>query len=278
MNVLDILHNELKQATRLQQVTVEYVVQLPNKSEFFGEIYHWIDWSDELGAWVSPDGLNVRVLITEDARDLDPGELTLGFTSTLTGICLNLQGQIAVHANSVILNGSAVAFIGYSGAGKSTLSAFCTSRGARFVTDDVLVINEEGCVLPGNPRIKLYPETGELLGLDASAETDYKIFYHPETHFGGVCQLDPVPLGGLYLLVASEEDQIYIETVPPAQAVFDLLTHGYDVSHFIDKNPRLFDIYIELLNRLPLKRLVYPHDFDRLPELYDLLLKDSQEK
>jgi hypothetical protein len=58
--------------------------------------------------------------------------------------------------------------------------------------------------------------------------------------------------------------------------IFDLLTHGYDVSRFISRNPRLFDAYIQIVNRLPVQRLVYPHDFGRLPEVYTLLLQESQ--
>ncbi len=281
MNILDILRHELRQAAPLQALTMEYVATLPTPpagsacSDNSGA--HWVGWSEHLGAWVSAGGTNIRVCLTEDARNLDPGELTLGFTSTLTGICLNLQGQIAIHANAVMLDGWAVAFIGYSGAGKSTLSAFCTSRGAGFLTDDVLVVNNLGYVLPGNPRIKLYPATGESLGLDASQATDYKIFYHPETHLGGTYHRDPVPLRSLYLLTATDTDQIYTEPVPAAKAVFELLTHGYDVSYFIDRHPQLFDAYIQLVNKFPVKRLFYPHDFSRLPDVYDFLLKESQQ-
>jgi hypothetical protein len=281
MNILDIIRAELSQVSQLLTITVEYMAVLPSavEQEVVSDISKpfWVDWSEQLGAWVNFDGTDVRVCIAEHARFLDPGELMLGFTSTLTGICLNLQGQVAIHANAVILNGQAIAFIGYSGAGKSTLSAFCTSCGAEFVTDDVLVLNEQGDVLPGNPRIKLYPETGKSLGLDTSQPTNYKNFYHPETHIGGVYRVAPSsPLKEMYLLTESENDQIYIESVPPAQAVFELLTHGYDVSYFIEQKPYLFDAYIQLVNRVSVKRLFYPRDFSRLPEVYDLLLKESQ--
>jgi hypothetical protein len=286
MNVLDILHSELKQASQIQEVVVQYVAVLPSEpgisfvdhdctENVFKRNFYWINWSDYLGAWISTNGETVQVCITETARDLDLGELTLGFTSVLIGTCLNLQGRIAIHANAVIVNEQAVAFIGYSGAGKSTLSAFCTSRGAGFVTDDVLVVDEQGNVLPGNPRIKLYPETGASLGLEHSQETSYKVFYHPETHLGGTYQRKPMPLGKMYLLAATEGEQIYVESISPAQAVFELLTHGYDVSHFINRNPRLLDAYVRLVDRLPVQRLVYPHDFNRLPEVYEFLLKEN---
>ncbi len=282
MSILDIIRYELRQAPQIQKITVEYVAVLPSDPTCPDSVlidqFYWVNWSDQLGALISPDGIKADIYVTETARDLDPGELTLGFTSTLTGICLNLQGKVAIHANAVAIQKHALAFAGYSGAGKSTLSAFCTSRGAGFVTDDVLVLDEEGKALPGNPRIKLYPETGICLGLNALEETDYKVFYHPETHLGGILLQEPVPLGGIYLLTESEEEEIYIESVSPAQAVFDVLTHAYDVSRFIDRNPRLLDAYTKLVDRIPVKRLVYPHDFSRLPEVYALLLTELPQK
>jgi energy-coupling factor transporter ATP-binding protein EcfA2 len=279
MDILEILHNELRQTEPIKAITVEYVETLADASDnylpnsgYCGDVLdkspYWINWSEQLGAWVSFDGLDIRVCVTESARDLDPVRLTLGFTST--------QGRVAIHANAVIFNNKAIAFVGYSGAGKSTLSAFCASCGAGFITDDVLVINEQGQAVPGNPRIKLYPKTGESLGLDASQETAYKIFYHPEKHLGGTYQREPVPLGGLYLLTANETDKIHSELVSPAQAVFELLTHGYDVNRFIDRNPRLLDAYVQLVNQSPVRRLFYPHDFSQLPAVYDFLLQESQ--
>jgi energy-coupling factor transporter ATP-binding protein EcfA2 len=289
MDILAILRQELQQALRVREITVEYVAALPDQDEHLSltqrtasdaapQKYFWLPWSDYLGAWVSSHGTSIQVLLIDQACNLDPRKLILGFTASLTGICLNLQGQVAIHANAVVFNNKAVAFIGYSGAGKSTLSAFCAGRGARFVTDDVLVINEQKQVLPGNPRIKLYPETGASLGLDASQATNYKIFYHPETHLGGTCQQQNIPLGSLYLLTSTEEDLIYTETVPAVQAAFELMNHGYEVGRFIAYHPHLFDAYLQLVQQYPVQRLYYPHDFSRLPAVYDFLLKESHKQ
>jgi hypothetical protein len=281
MDILEILHQELKQAAPIRNISVVYEDTLASDPELLADSdnmdrAYWVNWSEQMGAWVSPDGMNIQVCVVNSAKEIDPGILTLGFTSLLTGVCLNLKGQVAIHANAVILNNQASAFIGYSGVGKSTLSAYCANRGAGFLTDDVLVVNDQGYVLPGNPRVKLFQETGNFLGLDTSEQTNYKLFYHPETHLGGTYQPDSVPLGNMYLLVQAEKDEIYIESVPPAQGVFDLLTHAYDVNRFIDRTPRLLDAYVQLLDKIPLKRLVYPRDFNRLPEVYALLLKESE--
>lgn len=236
---------------------------------------YWVPWTENIGAWVNANGSAIHVLVWESAEELDAGELVLGFSSVLTGICLNLQGRVAIHANAVSLRGIAVAFVGYSGVGKSTLSAYCASRGAGFLTDDVLVVDDRNHVILGNPRIKLYPETGEQLGLDASAETAYKIFYAPE-HLGAVQHHYPVPLGALYLLAESDDDEIYTEALPATQAIFDLLTHGYDVNEFLPKHPNLLDAYVRLVQKVPVKTLYYPRSFERLPDVYMLMLKELQ--
>jgi hypothetical protein len=271
MNVLETVSRDLAQIPKTVRLTLEYVPFLPPAEK--GSSSHWIDWTEHIGAWVSDDGSNVKILIRDDAREMDIGELTLGFTSVLTGICLNLQGQVAIHANAVSLEGYGTAFAGYSGRGKSTLSAYCASRGSGFITDDVLVIDEECFVVPGNPRIKLYPETGATLGLDASEETDYKIFYEPG-QLGAKLHQQPVPLGLIYLLEESPDERIYSTQLPQTQAVFELLSHGYDVSLFIPNNPKLLNAYTHLVKRTPVKKLFYPRDFAILPQVYDFLLKE----
>jgi hypothetical protein len=272
MNVLETVSKDLTQIPKTVRLSLEYVPSLPTAKKKFGTPY-WVDWTEQLGAWVSGDGSDVKILIRDDARDIDVGELTLGFTSVLTGVCLNLQGQVAIHANAVSLEGLGIAFVGYSGRGKSTLSAYCASRGAGFITDDVLVINEHSHVVSGNPRIKLYPEVGEILGLDASEETDYKIFYEPG-QLGALLHRQPVPLGIIYLLDESPDERIYAERLPQSQAAYDLLTHGYDVSLFIPTNPNLLNAYARLVKQTPVKKLFYPRDFAMLPQVYDFLLKE----
>lgn len=277
MEVKDLIANELIQINQKIDLVIKYVFNLPeqieeNNIQLIANRY-WISWTEQLGAWVNADGSEIEILIREDARDMDIGELTLGFTSVLTGTCLNLQGQVAIHANAVSLENLGIAFVGYSGMGKSTLSAYCASRGAGFITDDVLVVDKSNFVLPGNTRIKLYPETGESLGLEASEETDYKIFYAPQ-QLGAKLHNQSVPLGIVYLIEESADGQIYSSHLPQTQAVFDLLTHGYDVSHFIPNHPNLLNAYTCLVAQVPVKKLFYPRDFSVLPQVYDFLLKE----
>lgn len=283
-NILETVSKELSHILQTVRVSLERVPNLPNAEEvscldtvYFkgrGASRYWIRWTEQLGAWVNSDGSEVAIVVREASQDTEiEGSLTIGLTSVIAGACLNLQNQVAIHANAVSLEKFAVAFVGYSGMGKSTLSAYCASRGAGFITDDVLVVDTQGLVHPGNPRLKLYPHTGESLGLDASEETNYKIFYAPE-QLGAKLHEQPVPLGIIYLLAESSEQRIYSEQLSPSQAVFELLTHSYYASQLIPSNPTLLDTYSRLVTQASVRKLFYPRDFLILPQVYEFILEE----
>jgi hypothetical protein len=287
MNILEAVSRELSQIPQGVKVTLESVPSLPiaDKVNCLDTVYsqgyiadrYWIPWTEELGAWVNANGSDVVLVVSETSKESEiQGSLTIGLTSVITGACLNLQSQVAIHANAISIEGLAIAFVGYSGMGKSTLSAYCSSRGAGFITDDVLVVDSENLVHPGNPRLKLYPHTGESLGLDASEDTDYKIFYEPE-QLGTKLQKQPVPLGIIYLLAESSDESIYSLPLSPSQAVFELLTHSYYASQLIPRNPSLLDAYVCLVAQAPVRKLFYPRDFALLPNVYGLLLEEIQQ-
>ena len=284
MNILEILAQELPQIFQEVALTIERVVDLPfsENEDYFQRVNskntesfrYWIPWTEEIGAFVDRDGSEILVLLQENVLDVDFESIILGFTSVLTGVCLNLQGKVAIHANAVSLKGLACAFAGHSGIGKSTLSTYCAEQGAGFITDDVLVVKDNASVLPGNPRLKLYPYTAESLGLEVIENTDYKIFY--DLAQWGVKFHDlSVPLGVIYLLAEdSEREDIYSEAIPPSQAVFELLTHSYYANELIKDNPQVFNAYINLVTNFPIKKLIYPRDFAKLPEVYDFLMQE----
>ncbi len=282
-NILETASSELSHIPQQLHLTLEYVPSLPlDSTNDFHKVYseecgtsrYWIPWTDDLGAWVDSDGSNVVLVVSETSEGTKISRsLTIGLTGLIAGACLNLQGKVGIHANAVSLEGLAVAFAGISGMGKSTLSTYCTRRGSGFITDDVLTVDGNGLAHPGIPRLKLYPHTGESLGLDASKDSDYKIHYHPE-QLGAILHQQPVPLGIIYLLAESSDNRIYCEQLSPSQAVFDLLIHSYYASHLIPSNPALLDAYLRLVTQVPVKKLFYPRDFTILPNVYNFLLEE----
>ncbi|MBD2112405.1 MULTISPECIES: hypothetical protein [Cyanophyceae] len=265
--------------TKFAQLTAFYVSCLPalEVSEILraaqAENQYWMSWSDSVGAWISSSGKEIELLVHEGEKESNLSNLTLGFTSALMGACLNLQGQVAIHANAVALNGRAIAFVGPSGAGKSTLSMYCVQQGMELLTDDVLVVDECDRVLLGNPRIKLFPHTGTALNLEVPDDYFYKIFYSSET-LGSPIPTEPAPLHAIYLLDAAEVDTITASSVPPTQAIFNLLKNSYAVQEFPEVYGKLLDRYQQLIRQVPVKRLIYPHNFDRLPNVYRFLTED----
>jgi hypothetical protein len=242
-------------------------------SEQKGDRY-WIPWTEEVGAWVAVDGRQVVLVLSQDYDGHTlKGRLMAGLSSVITGACLNLQGLVAIHANAVCLAERGVAFVGSSGQGKSTLSAYCASQGAGFITDDVLIVDAQGMTHPGNPRIKLYPETGERLGFPTPDTPDYKIYYNP-TQIGAYLIQSPVILSAIYFPQESPDGRIYSEKIAPGQAVFDLIQQSYYASELVTTHTLLFDEYVRLAAQVPIKMLYYPRDFSRLVDVYQFLLRD----
>ena len=284
--ILALIKRELSQIEPTVTLNLKQVTNLPIPAggNYFHQVAvsgeqntrYWIPWTEELGAWISGKGNHVEIVVSEKIENLDVGELTLGFTAVITGVCLNLQRQIAIHANAVAWEGLAVGFAGDSGMGKSTLSAYCASQGWSFITDDVLVVDQQGLVAPGNPRLKLYPDTGASLGLDIVQEIDYKIFYDPE-QLGAQLLSSPIPIGIIYLLAQSDNQQIYSEPIAPSQAVFELLSHSYYAAQLIYHDHEILSSYINLVSEVTVRQLFYPRNIATLPKVYQFLSEEIKQ-
>ena len=90
---------------------------------------------------VDPSG---AVVVTAPGPDADPKRwqpLLVGQGLPLAAV---LRGLEPLHASAVVVEGRAVALAGPPGAGKSSLAAELVSRGATFLTDDVLAVEPSG--------------------------------------------------------------------------------------------------------------------------------------
>ena len=76
---------------------------------------------------------------------------------------------IALHSGAVERDGRVLLIAGMKGAGKSTLTAALVQRGARYVTDEVAVIDlPSGRVCPYPKPLDLSVDSLRLLGLHSS--------------------------------------------------------------------------------------------------------------
>lgn len=124
--------------------------------------------------------------ISEGRRiDIDPNpsaneqQLRLFLLGSAFGVLCHQRGLLPLHANAIVVNGSAFAFAGRSGIGKSTLAAHFHSLGYPILSDDVCVLSfdEEGRPLawPGLPRLRLWRDAVETFGHDV--ETLQRAFH-----------------------------------------------------------------------------------------------------
>lgn len=80
-------------------------------------------------------------------------------------------GRTVLHASAVVLpDGTAAAFVGDTGRGKSTLAASLYQAGARLMSDDCLLIEQNGTGVAGIPAysgLRLWPDSFAALAFGA---------------------------------------------------------------------------------------------------------------
>jgi hypothetical protein len=93
-------------------------------------------------------------------------EATSYLLGPVLGILLRYRGVISLHASSVGVEGSAIAFAGPPGAGKSTAAAALGQLGCRILADDITALEERSgqfFVNPAYPGVNLWPDSVEFL-------------------------------------------------------------------------------------------------------------------
>ncbi len=92
------------------------------------------------------------------------------FLHNVMAAILNQRGLLVLHGNAVSVPRGVVALIGQSGSGKSTTQAALVNLGGMPLTDDITALRQGTGnvveVLPGIPRIALFPHAAERLGFD----------------------------------------------------------------------------------------------------------------
>src|SRR5204863_8219529 len=82
-------------------------------------------------------------------------------------LALSKRGKLVIHASAVELPPDhAAIFAGRSGSGKSTLAAAFATAGYRFLSDDGLVVEEDGDgyrAVPSHPSIRLWNDSEDAV-------------------------------------------------------------------------------------------------------------------
>lgn len=256
-----------------------HYVPLPDGAEY-------LRWTGLFEFLISPDGRQIA------GRPL-PGATPEAFHTYLLGQVLSHSliklGFEPLHATVVDVEGQAVGFLGDTGRGKSTLAAAFLSAGARLLTDDLLVLREDGgdfLACPGAPRLKLFPEVAETTRLSARAGatpmnplTSKLMIPLGSEAYGS----HPMPLRGLYVLgapgVSGGSGGVTIRRLPLRRAFLALVRNTYnrDVLR-TDRVARQMALNTRLATTVPVKLLSFPRRLSLLPAVRAEVLSDLRRR
>jgi hypothetical protein len=264
----EIISNNEETAER----AVPFVLSALPKSKLISRTEGWVAGAQrDLETWSAATGFLVRVaggsdfIISPDGKEVrcasqqQGGEiLNEANRQILLGpvivLALALRGVWSLHASVAIFNDNLILFLGESGQGKSTLAAYlANNEGWRLAADDILPVSmgvESVMAWPHFPQLKLPMQAQPGPGL-------------PEQ----------LPIGKVCVLSDAGVDEMPgLELLPASQAVQVWLGHTAGTRLF---NPDLLSKHLVFCSRaaeqVPVRRLMYPHQWKALPQIKKLL-------
>jgi ABC-type iron transport system FetAB ATPase subunit len=208
-------------------------------------------------------------------------------------LLLSHSGHLVLHGSAVVVQGAAVAFLGFSGAGKSTLATSLALMGHPFLTDDGLLLDRsEGrkgySVLPSHPTVRLW-EDSRLTLLGKTATNILPVQYNSKARIVASSTMPycdrPQELRAIYMLGLEDmeacndqtvghckQKDILIRRLAPAEALIVLVKNSFvldiKAQAFIAHH---FDQFTKLATNVPCFHLHYPRRYEALPSVQKAL-------
>lgn len=187
--------------------------------------------------------------------------------------------QLVLHAGAVRVLEQSIAFLGESGLGKSTLVASFAQDGFSVLSDDALLVGLNGKT-PNlkalYPSLRLFPDsiaavypTGSETVAMATYSSKRRLSVHSSTDSGAYA------IGMLIFLESdSANEEIEFNRVSSAQACIRLIENSFalDPTNKTHAAARLKKAGI-LANAVPAFSLFYPRQYDRLPEVRQMIFQ-----
>jgi hypothetical protein len=235
---------------------------------------------DEIGMFLLINGQ--EIIVDPVSLNLDQWKLSFFILKSILPELIHQRGQLLMlHANAVVMFGSAVVFMGKSGAGKSTTTAALCKLGHNLISDDVVVVDanhrQNYMVFPSFPQVLLWTESATFLGYDPKkwpqpySQVDKHSFFLTDGF-----PKKPVKIKCIYLL--NQGTSIKIEPLRAKEAFSALISSAYfNVwSNNKEISSLLFQQYVSLANSLPIRQLTRTCSICELPELIKLIEEDIE--
>jgi hypothetical protein len=196
-------------------------------------------------------------MVVEPDRDVPDRNLRLYLLGSAIAALLHQRGLLPLHANAVVVDGRAAAFMGHSGAGKSTLAAWFHDRGFPVLADDVSVVTPTAAgplVQPGIPRLRLWLDALEATGRRSDVHERSFDGLEKFTVTTAAAGLGAVPLGAVYLLARAGDRVPGVERLEGAAAVSALVANTYRGAYvpMMGRTRQHLEACVELARQVPI--------------------------
>jgi hypothetical protein len=260
-------------------------------------LHHWLsdDGNTDISLAIHGDGFLLRFpalaqfLIARDGSVVEYQRLDDTPADTFRHLLLDQviprilgqQGQLVLHTSSVSLQKKgALLFMGESGAGKSTLAARFAEEGADLLTDDCLLVqfNDRPEAVASYGGLRLYPDSlkaaGGRKGVRVSHFSDKRRL---SMSLSGTTE--PVPITAMYLLEKSGGKEIEISKTRRAADLIALVNQAFllDVTDKLIIETQFRNLSRLVEHNIPIFRLKFPHDHNRLSSLTTRIVDSLQE-
>lgn len=169
---------------------------------------------------------NHIIIQTQPGADEDSVRLFL--LGSAFGALLAQRGLLVLHGNAIRIGDQCLVCVGSSGIGKSTLAAGFLQRGHAILADDVVPIDPAGRALPAFPRVKLWRDSAEHLGVDTAnlqrVRPGLSKFNYP---LGTQFEHQPLPVRWVYLLDKGAVEQPQFVATEGMQRFMPLFHNTY---------------------------------------------------
>ena len=99
-------------------------------------------------------------------KEFIPSQVRAYILGSAIGAILIQRGNTVIHANALTKDSKTIICAGNGGDGKSTLAYSLMRQGWKLLSDDLVALSDDFCVLPGIPRIKLWDDAISYYGIE----------------------------------------------------------------------------------------------------------------